>query len=71
MGNSCWTGVGFETEERSCKLSVIVPAYNVEKHIVRCMDSILKQRVGFSYEVNVVNDGSTDATVLRLLQILF
>lgn len=66
LGNSCWTDAGFQFEERRCVLSVIVPAYNVEKYIDRCMDSILQQRVSFSYEVIVVNDGSTDGTALRL-----
>lgn len=41
--------------------SFIVPAYNVEKYISKCIDSLLKQDI-VDYEIIVVNDGSTDAT---------
>lgn len=43
-------------------ISVIVPAYNVEKYICRCLDSLLNQDFTGSYEIIVVNDGSTDKT---------
>ncbi|UYM04634.1 glycosyltransferase family 2 protein [Solicola gregarius] len=42
-------------------LSVVVPAYNVERYLAECLDSILAQ----SYEpldVVIVDDGSTDGT---------
>lgn len=45
----------------SLSLSIIIPAYNVEKWIGECLDSI----VGIprdDFEVIVVNDGSTDGT---------
>lgn len=45
---------------------MIVPAYNVEKYIVNCLESILQQSVSFDYEVIVVNDGSTDTTASLL-----
>ena len=43
------------------KLSVIVPVYNVEKFLPRCLDSLLRQgmEVG-EWEVICVNDGSLD-----------
>lgn len=44
------------------KLSVIVPAYNCEKYVSRCIDSILSQ-TGADIEIIVVNDGSTDNTL--------
>lgn len=45
------------------KLSIIIPAYNVEKYITRCLESILSQDVDEkSYEVIVINDGSKDHT---------
>lgn len=62
LGKSCWTERESDFENRSCLLSVIVPAYNVENYIVGCLESILQQQVSFDYEIIVVNDGSTDAT---------
>ncbi len=41
-------------------ISIIVPIYNVEKYLVRCLDSIFNQQVDRAYEVIAVNDGSTD-----------
>ena len=42
-------------------LSIIVPAYNCEKSIEKCIDSILKQTYN-DIEIIIVNDGSTDRT---------
>ena len=43
------------------KVSVIIPAYNAEKYIRRCLVSIAEQTLP-DIEVIVVNDGSTDGT---------
>ena len=43
------------------RLSILVPAYNVEGWVTRCLDSIFNQDVP-SVEVVVVDDGSSDAT---------
>ena len=40
-------------------LSVIVPVYNVEKYINKCVDSILNQKYK-DLEVILVDDGSKD-----------
>ncbi len=40
-------------------ISVLVPVYNVEKYLRRCLDSILAQTYT-DYEVVLVDDGSTD-----------
>ncbi len=40
-------------------LSIIVPIYNAEKYIARCMDSIYAQTFQ-DFEIILVNDGSTD-----------
>lgn len=41
------------------KISVIIPVYNVEKWLNKCVDSILAQSYE-NFEVILVNDGSTD-----------
>ena len=41
------------------KVSVIVPVYNVEKYIDRCIQSLINQTLK-DIEIIVVNDGSTD-----------
>ena len=42
-------------------LSIIIPAYNVEKYLKQCLDSVIKQDNG-KIEIILVNDGSTDST---------
>ena len=42
-------------------ISIVVPAYNVEKYIDRCLESILNQSFQ-DYEVLLIDDGSTDHT---------
>ena len=42
-------------------VSVIVPVYNVEKYLARCLDSLLGQTQP-DIEILVVNDGSTDTS---------
>lgn len=49
------------------KVSVIIPCYNVEEFIVRCLKSIEIQSFGMKdLEVILINDGSTDNTVSYL-----
>ena len=40
-------------------ISIIIPVYNAEKYLCRCLDSILMQTCT-DFEVVLVNDGSTD-----------
>ena len=45
--------------------SIIIPAYNAEAYLQRCLDSIFSQEFE-DYEVIVINDGSTDGTATLL-----
>ncbi len=45
-------------------LSIIVPIYNVEKYLERCIESLFAQDIDVSdYEIIMVNDGSTDKSL--------
>ena len=48
------------------KVSVVVPVYNVERYLARCLDSVLAAAVGHDAEVICVNDGSTDGSAAVL-----
>ena len=45
------------------RLSIIIPVYNAESYLSRCLDSIFEQSFT-SYEVILVDDGSTDSSSL-------
>ncbi len=44
------------------KLSIIVPVYNVEKYLERCLESLVNQTIK-EYEIIIVVDGSTDNSI--------
>ena len=41
-------------------ISIIVPVYNVEKYLKKCVYSIIKSKITKILEVILVNDGSTE-----------
>ena len=41
------------------KFSIIIPVYNVESYVVKCLESVNNQSYT-NYEAIIVNDGSTD-----------
>ena len=43
------------------KLSIIIPAYNVEEYIIKTINSLINQTIK-QYEIIVIDDGSTDNT---------
>lgn len=43
-------------------LSVVIPAWNAEKTIVQCLDSLLNQLNSTNVEIIVIDDGSSDKT---------
>ena len=49
------------------KLSIIIPVYNVEKYLGKCLDSVLVGNA-FTGQVICVNDGSTDGSAAILAQ---
>uniref|UniRef100_UPI00131DA3F1 glycosyltransferase family 2 protein n=1 Tax=Thaumasiovibrio occultus TaxID=1891184 RepID=UPI00131DA3F1 len=51
---------------REIVFSVIIPVYNGEDFIRRCLDSIVSQSCSVEYEVIVVDDASTDNTAVLL-----
>lgn len=44
-------------------LSVVVPTYNMEKYIARCLDTVTANIIPSTLEVIVVNDGSKDKSL--------
>ena len=44
------------------KLSVVIPMYNEERYLKRCLDSLLNQTQKI-YEIILIDDGSTDDTI--------
>ena len=47
-------------------LSIIIPVYNTEKYLAKCLDSVLKaiDILDFNVEILLINDGSTDHSEL-------
>ena len=43
-------------------ISVVMPMYNQEKYIVKCLESVINQTLK-ELEIIVVNDGSTDLSL--------
>lgn len=54
-------------ETGNYKVSVIIPVYNCEKYIARCIKSI-KGQTENNFEVLVINDGSTDESEIECLK---
>lgn len=51
--------------EVSMDLSVIIPCFNAEQYILTCLNSI-KALSSLSYEIIVIDDGSTDSTLKHI-----
>ena len=62
IGSSCRIPCRQPPAGPAAELDIIVPAYNVEKYISRCVSSVLEQETKHSFRLIVIDDGSTDAT---------
>ena len=51
-----------ENSENSLQISVIVPCYNIDKYLSKCIESILAQTFEY-FELLLINDGSSDSTL--------
>ena len=50
------------------RITIIIPCYNVDKYIDRCMQSIEEQTLGMqTFQIILVDDGSTDCTMDKLI----
>ena len=47
--------------KENMRLSIIIPAYNAERYIENCLESLLRQSLG-GVEILCIDDGSTDST---------
>lgn len=50
-------------KKKDLDLQIIVPVYNVEKYVVKCVESILNQRTKYKFLIVLINDGSTDRSL--------
>ena len=44
-------------------LTILIPVYNTEKYIKRCLDSLIVSEIMDDIEILVVNDGGKDHSV--------
>lgn len=51
------------------KVSLIIPVYNVEDYIEKCLDSVINQTID-DMEIIIVNDGSTDSSKQKISKYL-
>ena len=58
------------TVEPKVDVHIIVPAYNAEKYIKECIDSVVFPPKKYTWHLTIINDGSTDKTgeVLRVYE---
>ncbi len=56
--------------KKNIKLSIIIPVYNTQQYLEKCLDSVVKAVYGIESQVEVliINDGSTDDSVRIITQ---
>ncbi len=50
-----------EVADFRCNLQIVIPMYNSQKYIFRCINSIINQRTRYIYRIIIIDDGSTDS----------
>lgn len=60
--SSCYIDMNNDVIGGGTDLSIIIGTYNNERFLKRCLDSVFNQKTQYSFQVIVVNDGSTDNT---------
>ncbi|WP_302926701.1 glycosyltransferase family 2 protein, partial [Holdemania filiformis] len=55
--------------DNEVRISVIIPFFNSEKYLEPCLNSVLSQKYS-NYEIILVNDGSTDKSEDKALDII-
>lgn len=55
--------------DQDYKISIIIPCYNVQNLIDRCLESVTQQTIGLEHlEIILINDASTDNTLDKLME---
>ena len=52
-----------DIHKENIDISILIPIYNCEKYIKECLDSCLNQDFTGTYEIIIIDDGSTDNTI--------
>lgn len=48
--------------ESNYDLSIIIPVYNSQNYLEKCVNSLVNQKTKYKYQIILINDGSTDAS---------
>lgn len=65
MEDNCFDLAEIRKNEMELKLSIIIPVFNVEKYLHKCLLSCLEQDFLYEdYEIIIIDDGSTDSSLL-------
>ena len=55
--------------KKEIKVSVVIPVYNVEKYVERCLESVVNQTLK-EIEIIIINDGSSDSSAKKIEKFL-
>ena len=48
---------------KKTKISILVANYNGEKQLLKCVNSCLRQKTNFNYEIIIIDDNSQDKSL--------